>query len=297
MSIDLVLTKYNIENKNVITFEEMIEDFQSMEPTKIPIIDISILATIGKYIHEFTNYHKWEICGNLEDELIQMIISLSDKTTNINQEDLKLIFLKYKNKKFSPDSYELENALFKFLEEIIKKNLPMLQLNDMTSLKEYFDFRINFQKEYKLIMDKYKIDFYEIELKINNISKIVMTKFEELEDLPEFEDTIQIIEKINNNVCKKMEKLIKFTNELILQAKEQSKSIVGYNGAMLFKQLKEEIMDSFNKEMDLYFENEIKSLKLNDYINNVLLQLYDIEKVMYRFSVDLSIIENTIKNY
>ncbi len=295
MSINIVLTKYNPESNNIVTFEEMITDFQSLEPTNIPIIDISMLTSIGKYIHKFTNYHKWKLCGNLENELIDMIISLSNKTTNINVDDLKLIFCKYKNN-FSPDSYELENALFKFVEEIIKNKLPMLQINDANSLKEYFDFRMDFQKEYKLIINKYKLDFNEIEIKINNISNIITNKFEKLEELPEFEDSIQMIENINNKVSIKMERLIKLTNEQIQQAKGQSQSLVGYNGIMLFEELKKDIMDTFNKEMDIYYENEIKSLKFNDYINDFLLKLYDVEKSMYRFSVCLGEIENAIKN-
>ena len=294
--IDLVLTKYNTESNYIVTFEEMIQDFQTLEPTKIPIIDITIFGTLGKYIYQFINYHKWNVSPNLEDELVNMIISLSDKTKNINVDDLKIIFQKYNNK-HSPDSYEVENELFKFVEEIIKKNLPMLQLNDLTSLKEYMDFRMNFQKEYKIIMDKYKIDWNDIEIKINNISNIITIKFDELEDLPEFEDTFNMLENVNNKVNIKMEKLIKFTNDLIQQAKEQSSCIIGYNGVMLFEQLKKEIMNSFNKEMDVYFENEIKSLNFDDTVNNMLIQLYDVEKSMYRFSVSLSIIEHGIKNY
>ncbi len=56
-------------------------------------------------------------------------------------------------------------------------------------------------------------------------------------------------------------------------------------------------MINFDKEMNKYFENEIKSLNFDDTVNNMLLQLYDIEKSMYRFSVSLSIIEHGIKNY
>lgn len=297
MSILLVQNKYNPESNYIVNFEEMIMDFQSLEPTNIPIIDITMISNIGKYIHQFINYHKWQLCGNLEEELIKMIISLSDKTININVDDLKLIFQKNKNKKNSPDSYLLENELFKFVEEIIKNQLPMLQNNHTASLKEYLDFRKNFQKEYRLIMNKYKIDFNEIEIKINNISNIVTNKFEKLEELPEFEDCIQMIENINIKVSIKMKKLVEITNEQIKQAKEQTKSIVGYNGVMLFEQIKKEIIDIFNKEMDVYFENEIKSLKFNDYINNVLLQLYDVEKNMYRFSLILGEIENGINNY
>ena len=296
MSIDLVLTKYNTESNYIVTFEEMITDFQSLEPTKIPIIDISTVAIIGKYINEFINYHKWQLCPKLEDELIYMINILSNKLKDINQDDLKLFFQKYKNKKNSPDSYSLENALFTFVDELLKKKLPLLQTNDVTSLKEYFDFRMDFQKEYKHIMNKYKLDFNEIEIKVNNISKIFMTKFEKLEELPEFEDYIQMIENINVKVSIKMKKLIDITNEQIQQAKEQSQNLVGYNGIMLFEQLKKEIMDIFNKEMDIYFENEIKALKFNDYINDVLLKLYDVEKSIYRFSVGLGIIENAIEN-
>ncbi len=296
MSINLVQTKYNPESNYIVTFEEMIKDFHSIEPTNIPIIDISMIGTIGKYIYEFTNYHKWQLCPKLEDELIYMINILSNKLKDINQDDLKLIFQKYKNKKNSPDSYSLENALFTFVDELLKKKLPLLVTNDTTSLKEYFDFRMDFQKEYKIIMDKYKIDFNEIELKINNISNIVTCKFEKLEDLPDFEDTIEMVENINVKVSIKMKKLIQITNEQIQQAKEQSQNLVGYNGIMLFEQLKKEIMNIFNKEMDMYFENEIKSLKFNEHITNMLMQLYDVEKSMYRFSVGLGIIENAIEN-
>jgi hypothetical protein len=171
----------------------------------------------------------------------------------------------------------------------------MLQINDQDSLKEYFDFRMNFQKEYKLIINKYKIDFNEIEIKVENIMEIAMNKFEKLEELPEFEDTINMIENINSRVSIKMDKLISFTNDLIQQAKEQSSCIVGYNGVMLFEKLKKDIMISFNKEMNLYFENEIKALNFDDSINDVLLQLYDVEKSMYRFSVALGEIECTVK--
>jgi hypothetical protein len=282
-TIELVLTKYNTESMYIVTFEEMINDFNTFEPTKIPIIDISILSTIGKYMYEYTNYHKWNISSNLEDEIINMINNLTNKIININ--DLKLIFQKHKNNKNSPECYALENELLKFVEEIIKKKFPMFQL------KELLDFRMLYNKEYTSIMNNYKIDFNEIEIKINNISDIISKKFVELENLPAFEDTIKMLDNVHNKVDIKMKKLIQMTNEQIKIAKEQTKNLNGYNGLVLFEQLKKDIMIIFDNEMDLYFENEIKALKFDDTVNNVLLQLYDVEKAMYRFSVTLSEVE------
>ncbi len=296
-TIDLIINKYNNQSKYKVTFEEMILDFESFEPTNIPIIDICIISTIGKYIHEFTNQQKWIVCPNLKEEIVNMIINLSDKLNNIHTDDLKLIFDKYQNNKNSPDCYSLENELFKFVDEIIKNKLPMLQINDKNSIKEYLDFRMNFNNEYKLIINKYKIDFNEIEIKMNNIYNIIINKFEKLEESPEFEDCIQMIDNINVKVSIKMEKLVEITNEQIEQAKKQSQNLVGYNGVMLFEQLKKEIMNIFNKEMNLYYENEIKLLKFNDYINDILLQLFEIEKNIYRLRVTFTEIENGIKNY
>jgi hypothetical protein len=295
-TIELFLTKYNTESIYMATFEEMNKDFQVLEPTKIPIIDISIINTIGKYIYEFTNYQKWIICPNLKDELINMIINLSNKTKKINVYDLNLIFEKYKNNKNSPDSYSIKNELFEFVDEIIKKQLLIFPLNEEQSLKEYMDFRMNFQKEYKFIISNYTIYFNEIDIKVENIMEILMNKFEKLEELPEYEDTINIIENINTRVSIKMDKLISFTNDLLKKAKEQSSSLVGYNGVMLFEKLKKNIMISFNKEMDLYYDNEIKALKFDDSINDVLLQLYNVEKAMFRFSLRLGEIEFAIEN-
>ena len=55
-------------------------------------------------------------------------------------------------------------------------------------------------------------------------------------------------------------------------------------------------MRSFDKEMDLYYENEIKALKFDDSINNVLLELYNIEKAMFRFSLKLGEIESVLRS-
>jgi hypothetical protein len=286
---ELILNKYNIESNYIATFDEIINDFHLIEPTKIPIVDISIMTTISKYIYEFTNYHKWNICPNLEDEIIFMITRLLDefKDININIDNLKLIFGKYKNKKNYPTTYSIEKDLLDYIEE---NNKHHITLNDLLNLRK------KFRDEYKLTLNKYNIDFNEVEIKIDNIVKILSNKFETLEGLPEFEDSITMLENVNIKVSKNMEKLISFTNEEIKKVKENFKFMNDCNSIILFEELKKEIMNNFDKQMDLCFENEIKSLNFNDSINNMLFELYDIEKAMYRCSISLYEIEDMNKN-
>lgn len=271
-SINLVKKKYNPNSNYLVTFEEMILDFESFEPTNILIIDITIITIISKYIYEFANYNKWKACNDLEKEIIHMIMNVSNKLNNINQNDLKLIFQKYNNNKNSPDTNSLKNELYQFVENIVKSKLNLLQINDDKSIKEYLDFRSDYQNQYKSIINKYKGEFNEIEIKMNNISNILAHKFEKLEDLPEFEDIINTMENFNIKADIKMKKLIDITNDQINKVNYKS------------------IMEKFDDDMNTYFENEIKLLNFNDEINNILFELYDVEKVMYRSYVNLDII-------
>ena len=81
-TLELVINKYSNSSPK-ISFEEFIEDINNFIPMFIPIMDISIITTLGTYLNNLIIYHKWKICPDIKCDITNMIQKYSEQNDNI----------------------------------------------------------------------------------------------------------------------------------------------------------------------------------------------------------------------
>jgi hypothetical protein len=297
-----VINKYCINSSSNLNlpFEEIMEDFKNIKPSKVPILDISLLSMLGKYIHNYTVINKWgsapyllqEIISSVKTKYNNLTKSIEEKSETLEYEMNEAIKLLE-----APDSYKFEERLLKIILDIYKENVNYFNKFDKKHIQDLLTFKYEIVDIIKKCISKYEFTWNEFEDKIVNIEEIIMINFEDLESNQDFQDTISIIENVTKNTENKINKLIINTIELIKSTKLLTKDFNNkLESIYMFEKLKKHIIKNFNTEMDKIYYEEIMSHKFNSEISMALLEMYEVEKSMYRLALTFSELENDLKN-
>ena len=287
-------SSYNLN----LSFEEIIEDFKKIKPSFIPILDISLINILGKYLYNYTTIKKW---GLAPDFLQEVILSVKNNYKNLTKsieekiEQFEFELDEAKRLFESPDSFNFEERLLKIILDIYKKNINNFNKFDKNNIMDLLTFKYEIANIIKKCISKYEIDWNEINNKMEMIEEIIMINFEEIESNPSFQDTVSIIENVTKNTEKEINKLILNTVELLKSTKLLTKDFNELESMYMFEELKKHIITNFNTEMDKIYYEEIMSHKFNSEVSMALLEMYEIEKSKYRLALTFSELESYLK--
>ena len=286
---NIILTKY-LPTSSIVTFEEFINDIPNFTPTFIPIIDISIMTTLGTYLNNMCIHYKWLECPNITGEFIKMILTFSDDFVDFDQEIIENIVMIHKKKGSSPSSSKLKNDIFDKVDNFYKIIMEISLPNS-----EYLSFRQNLRQNIDTVFDKYTLNFNEIDIKEEEIQEKMCKNFSMLEQNEKFQDTCILIEKIKQYVSKEVKKFVGFYKNRIT---ENQKNMKTDKFLETYQATKKQIFEDFDKEIE---ETIIKSIKadnkIDDDIVDVLVKLFDCEKAMYRMDLQFDEIEYILQKY
>jgi hypothetical protein len=267
-----IYLKYSNDESMSVPFNEIITDFSKIKPTFNPILDICTIKTLGSYITNVTNFQKWKICPNLADEIIT---SNQMKTYNVNKQDIISIITKAQSKYKQP-LYTI-NEVYYYVSDLIKDSLDMKNADDVA---KYFEMKSDYNTFLNQIKLKYHDDWNNIEKQYEIVSETLFENFSQLENDLNFEGTIEVIESINTEACKKIDKLIKNTSILIKENNLQNES---------------QIKIDFDKQMDDIYEGIVASRKFDKSIHEIILDMYGVEKAIHRMSLSFEFCSNIFK--
>ncbi len=281
------ITKY-ANCRNIVSFEEMIDDFSQIKPSNIPIIDICTVKMMGNYAYMLENYEKWQVCPNIASEVFAIL--------NANYPDLNFTLEEFNqlienNKTKSPSSIDLQ--IFELFDAKYKQ---IYSLNDTESMKKYFSSRMNNYSIIGEIISKYKLNWNEIEQKYELVEEIVSDNFGDLEEDENFNLVIENIEKIENSANNKIESLI---GSYVCVGKElyieliKNKTVI--ESITILETLKKNMYQQFDKEMDEIYTKEIKTQRYSDDISKFIFSLFEVSKSMHLLSLGLEFASLQIK--
>ena len=133
-------SSYNLN----LSFEEIIEDFKKIKPSFIPILDISLINILGKYLYNYTTIKKW---GLAPDFLQEVILSVKNNYKNLTKsieekiEQFEFELDEAKRLFESPDSFNFEERLLKIFLDIYKKNINNFNKFDKNNIMDLLTFK------------------------------------------------------------------------------------------------------------------------------------------------------------
>ena len=270
-----IFNKYSQKETMLLQPSELLKDFSIIKPTFNPILDICILKTLGSYIYNITNIHKWQICPNLINEIID-----TSHQYNIQIQDIIDIINKGKSKYKKPE-YTI-NKVYYFVSDCMKENLSKTMSSE-DDINKYFDTKNKYKDSLDMIKLNYTDKWKEIDVIYDTILDILCENFSELEHDMNFEVTTEIIESIGSEASKEVEKLINLISQLL-----KNKKINILSSTM-------EIY--FDSMMDKIYEKVILSKNFDNYIYIILVDMYGVQKSIHRLSLSLEISANVLNMF
>ncbi len=274
MDIQQLYNKYN--NFTNFSFDEFKNDLGQIKPLYKPIIDICIMKSIGNLVDKMLNLKKWNSCPNLKNEIIDM--TKQKFPLLISEETISSIYNEAMQTNKTP-SNAIDNIYYKVSDDL-KSNIKSDQ-----DIKQYFDTKNLYDEQLRQIKLKYQDTWDQLDNDFEQLNDIIIENFEELENNAFFEETIELIEKINDEASVQVKQLIELTRNLLKKEFLLTKEIKGVTSNHIFEKIKKDLLIEFNNEMDQIYSNVIASKKFDKSIEFMFLELYDVEKSMHRLSL------------
>lgn len=190
---------YNKYSQNqIVSFNEILDDFSQIKPTFNPILDICIIKILGGYIYNIKNFQKWKMCPNIMDEITSY---------NINNSDIVNII----NKASYNDPSHTINKVYYHVSDTIKNSLNM---NNKDDVYKYFEMKSNYNDFLNTIKIKYQESWSDIEKQYDIITNTLLDNFKEIDDDLNYQLTTELIDSIGSEASEKVNKLINMTSKL-----------------------------------------------------------------------------------
>ncbi len=284
MDFEQICTKYN-KSTNLIdfSFDEIKKDLVQIKPTYKPIIDICTIRIIGDFVNKMMVQHMWNQCPNLAEEILQLTTTIVPEV-NISLEEIINNINSLKSKDTLPSS-----AIFK-LYDIVSDNLKTkINMCNKSDIEYYMNFRSKYHQALETLKLKYIDNWNELEEQVENLNDIIGQNFIKLENNKNFQTTMEIIDEINDIASNQVNKLIGQTTQTFNDILEQKIETGGVQSVLFVEDLKRELVESFNVQLEQIYVNVISAKKFDTYSHNIILSLYDVNKEMHRMSLTLEL--------
>jgi hypothetical protein len=283
-----------------LSIEEITEDFKIIRPSSIPILDISLVTMLGKYMNKYENFNKWEVSPHFLEEIISSIkMKYPNLTESIesNIERFTTETTEAKKKFEGPDSFKYEERILNIVIELYKDNMTNFDKFDQRCVMDLITFKYEIIKLIKDCTLIYEIKWNEIDVYLETIEDILMENFTELESDPSFQDTIIMIEKIGDAAEKDIKTLITYTGELLQSVKEMCNSKNTIDDIYMYEDVKKSIKEKFNKQIDKIYYQKVMLQKFSPEISKALLEMFEVEKSMHRIALVFTEMEKGIQSH
>jgi hypothetical protein len=276
----------------IVTFEEFIDDMQHVKPTFIPILDICMMRLLDDFIHNLKNYYKWKECINdIGPNIIKVTLELYPEL-QIDYVHINDMIQTQFNKREDP--FEIVKHIFNYVQDIYKKYYIEL---DQVTIEKYYLFRSSYQQQITNLLINYQDDWTMLDNKCDNIVIMLMDKYVELESDDNFIKSVDIIDAISESTSVKINTLItNITNTNTIN--ENMDELYNMNNITnldyykivdMFNNFKISTTESFNKQMDIIYENHIKLYNFDEHIYNTISTLYNVEKAKHNLSLSIKL--------
>lgn len=282
-----ILSKYTVDYNSIknVSFDELKNDFIEIKPSNIPIYDILLIKYIGEYVNKFANYQKWLLYDRIDIDIIDLCKKNWSDIIIDYTEIIKIIL----NAKL--DMKYIGNVKYQVLDYIDKAYKEQYMITDNNTINaahlqmKYLNFRLEFNNSISEIFDKNSIETNEIELKIEEFMEEILENFKELEESDNFNITTDLLDRVENTINIKVNKLI---NE---QVEEYKRLCMKQNekNPFILNDIKQQVQKNFVNLMDDIYKSEFtKNFNhLDEQIIQNLIELYSIEKKMHNFELTM----------
>ncbi len=304
MSNHQIVTKYinNSPSTMKLSTKEILDDFKKIKPINIAILDISLTYMLGKYMYNYSICNKWEVSPNLLQDILLSVKTKFPNMTKSIDEKIEIFEDEIKEAKIffeAPDSYKFEKRLENIFLEIYKDNKDnnvKFEKYDLECCRNLLGFKYEINKLIKDCISTYTSEWGSVDIFIKELEQIIMINFEEIESNNAFQDTLSLIETINEKAEKRINVLIINTVELMKSTKLLTKDLNKLESIYIYGELKKHIIKNFNKEMEKIYYEEILSHSFSSEVSMALLEMYEVDKSMHRLALTFSELESDLKN-
>jgi hypothetical protein len=265
---DTIINKYSVNP--YVSIEEMTLDFNVIKPSGNPINDICFIRIIGDYISNNMIYKQWEECPYIINEMYTMLcINFPD--IYFTMYDFGSIIESHRNKLKTPKIIDL--MVLDFIDPLFKKYFSLDIDPKKEYIKEYLDARNLLRIKSKEIITVYEIKWNDIESVFDELTDMVESKFDCIDNDPNYAIAVEIIENINYEANIKVEQLIKSTSGVM----NLSRNIYESNYPK-FDEIKMVLFNDFKSKLNSIYHDIIVTKNFDNTVYQIVSNLFESEK-------------------
>ncbi len=278
-----------------ITSDELTKDIECIFPSNDPLIDVSVLKSIGDLTFRLINKQKWLIAPNIKDEIISLVKNLFEKDNyhfdyKMNYLELSKIISVY------IDGYDNTDSLLIKVKEIVN-----FYIIEQCEFMYSSVLKLNFNRKLNYIFNKYCTPWKIITDNYQTPLLIISSRFDDISENELYIEAVKFLETVDNSAQKVISNLItKTTKEINSFYIAISKAINnnGLNSDNLGKieRIEKAVFTDFEgKVIDISY-NLLEKLSLRSELYKILDDIFRINRPTHLLTLKLQLSINVVCN-
>ncbi len=276
-----------------ITPDELTKDIECIFPTNDPLIDVSILKSIGDLTFRLINKQKWLVAYNIKYEIISLVKDLLEKNQvahKMNYIELSKIISIYIS------NYDNTDSLLKKIKEVVN-----FYITDQYEFMYSSILKLNFNRKLNYIFNKYCSQWAIITDRYQIPLAIIASRFDYISEDELYIESVKFLETIESSSQKVITDLINktikdFNSFYIAVAKATDNNVLNSDDIGKTERIEKVVFVDFENKVINICNSLLQKLSLRNELYKIIDDIFKINRSTHLLTLKLQLSINVVAN-